>query len=294
MTFASATNARPLALVTGASSGIGVDLARELARGGHDLVLVARREAALVALAEELTAHEVNITVVAANLGVIDAASRLTSELQRRGLAQLDVLVNNAGFGDCASFVRAEPTKLNEMIQLNVAALTALTRACLPGMVARGRGRILLVADVAGFAPGPGAAVYHASKAYVLSLGEALDRELRGTGVTVTTLCPGPTRTGFQAVAGGRESALPRPRFGVMPSADVARQAYEALQRGKRILVPGWLNKLRAVWLRIAPHALTLAMAGSPCPPEPSLSTNPGADPWNTVNSREKKGRGLS
>lgn len=218
----------------------------------------------MLALAGELAACQVKITVLPANLGVIDAASRLTGELVRRGLADVDVLVNAAGFGDYASFAGAEATKLAEMIQLNVAALTALTRTFLPGMVARGRGRVLLVGGTVGFTPGPGAAVYHASKAYVVSLGEALDHELRGTGVCVTTLCPGRTWTGFQAAAGGPDSVPHRPRFGTMLPADVARQGYQALQSCQRMVVPGWLNKLRAAWLRMAPHPLTFALAGKP------------------------------
>ena len=252
---------RPLALVTGASSGIGAELARELARNGHNLVLVARREAPMLDLAEELAAHRVDVAVVAANLGVIDAPARLTCELARRGLGEVDVLVNNAGFGDHADFARAEPTKLTEMIQLNVAALTALTRAFLPGMVARGRGRVLLLGSLAGLAPGPGAAVYHATKAYVVSLGEALGHELRGTGVTVTVVCPGPTQTGFQK-ASGQEVPPPRLPLGTMLPATVARKAYEALIDGRRVVVPGLLNKLRAAWLRLMPHALVSSKVG--------------------------------
>lgn len=253
--------ARRLALVTGAASGLGADLARELARDGYDLVLVARREAPMRALAEELADHQVNVRVVAANLGAIGAVSRLTADLERLGLADVDVLVNNAGFGDYAHFAQAEPTKLAEMIQLNVAALTALTRTFLPGMIARGRGRVLLVGALASFAPGPGAAVYHATKAYVLSLGEALSREVRGTGVTVTTLCPGPTRTGFHAAAGGPDF-LPRQRpAGMMAAATVARWAYRALRGGRRVAIPGLCNRVRALWLRLAPHSLLFAAA---------------------------------
>lgn len=252
-----------MALVTGASSGIGADLARELARGGHDLVLVARREALLRELAEELAAHGGEVAVVATNLGVFDAVPRLAGELARRGLGEVDVLVNNAGFGDHAVFVHAEPTKLAEMIQVNVAALTALTRAFLPGMLARGGGRVLLVSGLAAFAPGPGAAVYHATKAYVLSLGEALECELRGSGVTVTVVCPGPTLTGFQA-ASGQELPRHRPRLGAMLPADVARTACQAMLAGRLLVVPGWLNKLRAMWLRLLPHAWLFALAGEP------------------------------
>lgn len=161
--------ARPLALITRASSGIGADLARELATNGYDLVLVARREATLRALADELATHQARVTVIDANLAVLGAACRLTSEPERRGLTAVDVLVNNAGFGDYASFECAEPTKLSEMIQLNVLVLTLLTRLLLPSMIARGRGRVLLVEALAGLAPGPGAAVYHATKAFVLN-----------------------------------------------------------------------------------------------------------------------------
>lgn len=250
---------RPLALVTGASSGLGADLARELARDGHNLVLVARREALMQAMAVELhAAHRVRVTVISANLGVLDAASRLAAELERRGIVALDVLVNSAGFGDYMSFAQAEPTRLSEMIQLNVSVLTELTRTFLPGMIARGHGRILLVGAAAGFAPGPGAAVYHATKAYVLCLGEALAYELRGSGVTVTTLCPGPTRTGFAAASGAEGTRLYCDRGGAMESAAVARVAYRAMMRGRRLVTPGLKNKLSAALGRFAPRSLML------------------------------------
>ena len=254
-----AKSSRPLALVTGASSGLGADLARELARDSPDLVLVARREAPMQALAAELACHRVSVTVVPTNLGVIDSPSRLAANLERCGLGCIDVLVNNAGFGDYANFVCAEPTKLSEMVQLNVAALTELTRVFLPGMVARGVGKVLLVGATAGFVPGPGAAVYHATKAYVLSLGQALEYELRGSGVTVTTVCPGPTQTGFCTAANRRLAASHRGCKGMMASAIVARRAYAALKEERRLAVPGLGNKLRAAWLRVAPHALLLA-----------------------------------
>lgn len=217
------------------------------------------------ALAEELASCGATITVIASNLGVIDAASRLAAELERRGLANLDVLINSAGFGDYAEFARAEPTKLTEMIQLNVTVLTALTRTFLPGMMARGHGRVLLVGDIAGFAPGPGAAVYHATKAYVLSLGEALTHELRGTGVTVTTVCPGPTQTGFCAAANRRLAASHCGHTGLTASSIVARRAYAALKGNRCIEVLGLANKFRAAWQRLAPRSLLLAMKeGSP------------------------------
>ena len=243
--------ARPLALVTGASSGIGADLARELARDGYDLVLVARREAVLEALADELAAYGAYATVVAMNLGVCLAASRLQAELTRLGVGEPDVLVNDAGFGDDADFLQAEPTKLTEMLHLNVVALTDLTRAFLPGMVARRRGRVLLVGALSGFVPAAGSAVYHATKAYVLSLGEALADELRHSGVTLTTLCPGPTASGFGAAAGCPGKGNGRgPSWNRMSSADVARQGYLAMKQGHRLAVPGVGNKLKAVFLR--------------------------------------------
>ena len=256
----SSKSPRPLALVTGASGGIGSELARELARDGHDLILVARRQMPMRNLADDLAAGGVKVTVVPANLGVINATSRLAADLRSRGITGLDVLVNNAGFGDYVEFTRAEPTKLVEMILLNVIALTELTREFLPGMVARGRGKVLLVGALAGFTPGPGAAVYHATKAYVHSLGDALDRELRGSGVTVTTLCPGPTDTGFSVTAGReRTPQFSGPRL--MTQAGVARRAYGALKEGRPMEVPGLANKLQAAWVRFAPRVLLFTSA---------------------------------
>ena len=251
-------SSRPLALVTGASSGIGADLARELARDGYDLVLVARREALLQTLAVELEGYGARSTVIAANLGICAAASRLHADWVRLGLGEPDVLVNAAGFGDYADFLQAEPTKLTEMLHLNVVAQTELTRAFLPGMVARGRGQVLLFGTLSGFAPEAGSAVYHATKAYVLNLGEALATELRNSGVTLTTLCPGPTSSGFCVAAGhAGEDSSERPRS-MMKSADVAREAYLAMKNGRRIVVPGWGNKIRALFLRHAPWPVML------------------------------------
>ena len=225
-------------------------------------MLVARRRAPMEALAEELGGHHVKVTVIPINLGVVGAGCRLAAELERQTRAGVDVLVNNAGFGDYADFAWAEPTRLSEMIQLNVAALTELTRLLLPGMLARRGGRVLLIAGLAGFAPGPGAAVFHATKAYVLSLGEALHHELRGAGVRVTTVCPGPTQTGFFAAAGDANRARHRPRRGVMTPEAVARESCQALAAGCRLLLPGPLNKLRAALLSLVPRPLALALAG--------------------------------
>ena len=213
-------------------------------------------------LAEELGGHQVKVTVIPMNLGVVGAGCRLAVELERQMHANVDVLVNNAGFGDYADFAWAEATRLSEMIQLNVTAVTELTRLLLPSMLARRRGRVLLVAGLAGFAPGPGAAVFHATKAYVLSLGEALHHELRGTGVHVTTVCPGPTQTGFFVAAGGNaDRGRHRPPRGVMTPEAVAKSSCQALSAGHRLLLPGLLNKLRVAWLSLVPRSLALALA---------------------------------
>jgi uncharacterized protein len=263
MTFASNRKERPLALVTGASSGIGVELARELARDGHDLILVARRENPMRDLATKLSAFGVKATVIAANLGVINAAASLTAELRDRGFSVPDILVNNAGFGDYQEFMEAEPTKLAEMIQLNITTLTELTRFLLPDMLARRSGRILFVGALAGLIPGPGAAVYHATKAYVVSLGEALQSELRGTGVTLTTLCPGPTRSGFDAAA-GLEAEPGEGRAGFMTSRAVAQRAYQALKQGRSLEIPSLRNKMQAAWARWATRMLLRASGVNP------------------------------
>jgi len=247
---------RPLALVTGASSGIGAALARELARHGHDLVLTARRAPELEALAAELRALGAGATVITKDLSVPGAARELAAAIERSGM-QIDVLVNNAGFGDAGTFVREDPDRIDAMLQLNVAALTALTRAILPGMVARNRGRILLVSSTAAFQPGPNMATYCASKAYVLSLGEAIARELHGTGVTLTTLCPGATVTGFAADSGAESLPLFRSKLvPKMTPAAVARVGYEAMMNGKPVLVTGFVNKIVAFSGSVFPRSI--------------------------------------
>jgi short-subunit dehydrogenase len=249
---------RPVALVTGASSGIGADLARELARHGHDLVLCARRAEPMRALGVELEATGATTTVIAADLSKPGAASALADEVQLRGLI-VDVLVNNAGLGAGGAFHESDPVRVSEMLQVNVVALTELTRALLPGMVQRGKGRVMFVASTAGFQPGPSMALYCASKAFVLSLGEAISYELRGTGVTLTTLCPGATHTEFSAVAKTGSSVLfDSPVASVMSSAEVARQGYRALAAGKRLHITGFINKLVAASGRFSPRAISL------------------------------------
>jgi uncharacterized protein len=249
------------ALITGASGGIGEALARELAAGGHDLVLVARNEDKLRTLAVELAAkHSISADVVAADLG---AGGALATQLDGR---QIDVLVNNAGFGDFGEFHQADPAKISQMVALNVATLTDLTRALLPAMVARGSGKVLNVASTAAFMPGPLMAVYYATKAYVLSFSEAVAYELRKTGVTVTALCPGPVASGFQAGADMGDSKLVKGRT-LMTAATCAKIAVKAMNAGKPMVIAGFKNKLLAMSPKFMPRRMVpgvVARAQSP------------------------------
>lgn len=248
---------RPLALVTGASGGIGAALAWELARHGHDVVLAARGVAAMEALAAKLREAGAGVTVIAADLAKPGAAAGLADEIARQGL-QVDVLINNAGLGAAGRFDRCDPARIGEILQVNIVALTELTRLLLPGMIARGHGRIMLVASVAGFQPGPHMAAYFASKAYVLSLGEALAYELRGTGVSVTVLCPGATATSFFTTAGNDNSIMARHLRRMMPAEEVARLGYRGLAAGRGVVITGAMNWLVAQAGRFMPHRITL------------------------------------
>lgn len=235
---------RPLALVTGASSGIGDAIARRLAVD-HDLVLVARRVDALEKLAASLTGATCH--VIAADLAQADGARGLVAAVHARGLA-VDLLVNNAGFGVTGDVATNDPVQLDEMIAVNIAALTHLTRAFLPRMVEQRAGGVLNVASTAGFQPGPGMAGYYATKAYVVSFTEALAYELRNTGVRVSALCPGPVATGFAARSGVDAMRLfSNPLFAVASADDVAKAAIDGWRAGKRVVVPGFMNKL-SVW----------------------------------------------
>jgi short-subunit dehydrogenase len=248
------------ALITGASGGIGYELAKLFARDRVGLVLVARSGDRLATVAQELRSLGApGVEVIVADLADTQAVPALLRELSARRL-DVDVLVNNAGYGLSGSFATTDQATELGMIQLNVGALTALTKGLLPGMLARGHGRILNVASTAGFQPGPFAAVYAATKAYVVSFSEALAEELAGTGVTVTTLAPGPTATGFALRAKMQRSRLFRPGT-TMTARAVAAAGYSALKRGRRLAVPGLMNKIQLQALRISPRPWVLKIS---------------------------------
>jgi short-subunit dehydrogenase len=247
-------------LITGASSGIGRELARLFAADGNPLVLVARGTSGLAQAAAELRqAHRAEVTTIPADLSVPAEIYRLADRVGSAGI-HVGVLVNNAGFGAGGPFARSELGTGLGMIAVNVAAVTHLTRLLLPAMVERKEGRILNVGSTAGFQPGPYMAVYYATKAYLLSFSEALAEELKGTGVTVTTLCPGPTETGFAARAGILPSRLFRSAT-VMSAAAVARAGHAGVLRGDRIVVPGAINKAVSQAGRLLPRRVLARIA---------------------------------
>jgi short-subunit dehydrogenase len=256
MTDGTGAGGRQTALVTGASGGIGLELARLFAAGGYDLVLVARSAGRLEELAGELRGlHGVAVRVLARDLARPESPEELHRELAEAGVL-VDVLVNNAGFATYGPFVEIDLGRELEELQLNVVTLTHLTKKLLPGMIARRRGGVLNVASTAGFQPGPLMAVYYATKAYVLSFSEALAEELRGTGVTVSALCPGPTATGFQQRASMEESKLGSGLLKTADAASVARAGYEGFRAGRRVVIPGLINKIGVQSLRVSPRAL--------------------------------------
>jgi short-subunit dehydrogenase len=244
------------AIVTGASGGLGLDFAKLLAADGMDLVLVARSGDKLEKIAAELRATSGrNVEIIAQDLGVFDAAARI-----KERVSACDVLVNNAGFANRGRFDDIGEQQLREEVMLDVVALTELTRLYLPGMRAIGKGRILNVASTAGFLPGPYMAVYYAAKAYVISFSQAISEELRGTGVTVTCLCPGATATGFADRAKMNDTLLFR--TAVADSQSVAKAGYEAMMSGKDLCVPGLRNKLTVLSTKLTPRRLLLAVSG--------------------------------
>jgi len=248
--------ASKLALVTGGSGGIGLELARALARSGYDLTLVARTAATLEEAAGRIRSEfGVAVQTLAADLSRRESIDAVSAAVPR-----CDVLVNNAGFATNGEFAKMDEARMAEEIDLDVVALTRLTRRYLPGMLARREGRILNVASTAAFLPGPLMAVYYAAKAYVLSFSEALAEELRGTGVTATCLCPGATATGFQRRANVEGNTL-LTRLPLDDAARVARAGIRGMIQGKAVVVPGITNKLVAISPKITPRRLLLWMS---------------------------------
>jgi len=245
-------------LITGASSGIGLELAHLFAQDGYRLVLVARNRSALRELGDELQArHSIQVRISPKDLAHPASPGELYQELQEAGIV-LDVLVNNAGFGGTGSLLNTDWSNEAEMIHVNITALTHLTKLFLPQIRAR-EGKVMNVASVAAFVPGPFMAVYYASKAYVLSFSEALAEELSGTGTTVTCLCPGPVATGFQQRAGTNSSPMMKSPL-LVGVREVARAGYEGMKQGKRVVIPGWKNAALVQGLRVSPRSMVAKM----------------------------------
>lgn len=244
---------RKTVLITGASNGIGYELAKLFARDGYYLVLVARSREKLLALANEMQQqYGTDSTIISKDLAKSEAPLEIMTELDERNLS-IDILINNAGFGMFGPFARMEATEILHMIQVNITALTQLTHLLIPAMIQRKSGKILNVASTAAFQPGPLMAVYYATKAYVLSFSEAIGNELQPYGITVSALCPGPTDTGFEKRARLEQSKLFQ---GVnMDAATVARVGYEGLFKAESIVIPGWKNRLLAFSVRFTPRS---------------------------------------
>ena len=247
---------KKVALVTGASAGLGVEFARQLSKRGHRLVLVARRKERLEALAKELGSAR----AVAIDLSKKDAVAKLMADLEANG-ETVDLLINNAGFGLIGRFAELDSKRERQMIDLNAGALADLCRAIAPAMIERKSGGIINVASTAAFQPGPKMAVYFATKAFVLSLSEALHEELKPHGIHVTCLCPGPTRTEFGEVAGfGGNGIFDKV---AMDSPEVVTAGLEGLDKNKAVVIPGLVNKIVATSTGFAPRSVVRKIAGA-------------------------------
>ncbi len=245
-------------MITGASSGIGLELSHLFARDGYRLVLVARNRGALRGLGDDLQSrYHIPVRISPKDLAHPASPSELHSELQEAGIV-LDVLVNNAGFGGGGAFLDTDWNNEAEMMQVNMVALTQLTKLFLPQIRAR-EGKVLNVASTAAFQPGPFMNVYYASKAYVLHFSEALAEELDGTGTTVTCLCPGPVKTNFQKRAHIGDTGLLNSPL-LMDVREVARMGYEGMKQGKRLVIPGWKNRMVMEMLRVSPRRMVTRM----------------------------------
>jgi uncharacterized protein len=257
-----------VALITGASAGLGEQFAHRFARDGHDVILVARNEARLNALAERLRLAKVRTFTLPFDLADPTTPEKLFDAVGALGL-EVDFLVNNAGFGSNGPFLELDVKREVEMVQVNCTALLELCHRFVKPMKTRGRGRVLNIASTAGFQPGPYMATYYATKAFVVSFSEALSHELAGTGVTVTASCPGATMTEFAKVAGNDKSRLFQ-RPGVAKAEDVVHDAYEAMMQGEALAVHGWMNYLAFQSLRFSPRAVIRSVTAS-------LNKPPGA-----------------
>lgn len=248
------------ALITGASMGIGYELARQFAQHGNDLVLVARSADKLTAIAADFAKrYSIRVEVIAADLSQPDAAQTVYDEVKRRGLS-IEYLVNNAGFGEFGMFVETDWRKEQQMIDLNITTLTHFCKLFVRDMVAQRSGKILNVASTAAFQPGPTMAIYYATKAYVLHFSEAINNELEGSGVSVTALCPGATESNFQAAANLTESKLVKGKK-LPTSAEVAEYGYKAMMRGQTVAIHGVMNYLMANSVRFTPRTLVVKIA---------------------------------
>ena len=247
------------AVVTGASSGIGAEIARELVARGHQVVLVARTESKLQSLADELTSNGGSAHVVAADLSDRRMRSALPDRVEALGLVP-DILVNNAGFSTLGPVSKADPEAEVNLVEVDVASVVDLTTRFLPGMVERGRGALLNVASTAAFQPLPGQAAYGAGKAFVLSYTQSLAGELRGSGVTATALCPGPVETGFGARAGftDEEAKNALPSIMWVDAREVAKSALAGMDKGRMVVIPGIANRVGAMVSQVAPRSVLL------------------------------------
>lgn len=245
------------ALITGASQGLGLEISKLFAQNGYPLILVARNQARLDTLAQELIAtYRIDVLTISKDLSLPTAADELETLISNRNIS-IEILVNNAGFGVHGLFSDTDWKATEAMLSLNMITLTHLTHLFLPQMLRSGHGKILNIASTAAFQPGPFMACYFASKAYVLSFTEALAEELSGTGVTVTAFCPGPTRTQFQKRS---HTENLRENTFAMEAAPTVKAGYRGLMKGKRLVIPGFTNKLLAFLIRLAPRGLVLRM----------------------------------
>lgn len=247
------------ALITGASNGIGYEMAKVLAAKDTNLVLVARNKSKLDELKDEIEGkYKVWVYTIGKDLSLPNAAREVYDELKTKSIS-VDYLINNAGFGDFGPFVESNWEKQEQMISLNITTLTYLTRLFLEDMICRGGGKVLNVASTASFQPGPTMAVYFASKAYVLSFSEAINDEVRKYGITVTALCPGPTHSGFQKASALEGSKLIE-RKNLATSKEVAEYGYKAMMKGRAVAIHGFKNVIMANSVRFAPRSLVVKL----------------------------------